>query len=29
VKSVRTALQLINRFISEDDFDAGTRRCPH
>lgn len=25
--SVRTALQLINRFITEDDFDADTRFC--
>jgi putative DNA methylase len=27
--SVRTALQLINRFFSEDDFDADTRFCLH
>ncbi len=27
--SVRTALQLINRFIGEDDFDADTRFCLH
>ena len=26
---MRTALQLINRFFSEDDFDAGTRFCLH
>ena len=25
--SVRTALQLINRFLTEDDFDADTRFC--
>lgn len=25
--SVRTALQLINRFLAEDDFDADTRFC--
>jgi putative DNA methylase len=27
--SVRTALQLINRFLAEDDFDAGTQFCLH
>ncbi len=27
--SVHTALQLINRFLSEDDFDADTRFCLH
>ena len=27
--SVRTALQLINRFLAEDDFDADTRFCLH
>ena len=27
--SVRTALQLINRFLSEDDFDADTQFCLH
>jgi putative DNA methylase len=27
VMSVRTALQLINRFLSEDDFDADTQFC--
>jgi len=27
--SVRTALQLINRFIAEDDFDADTQFCLH
>lgn len=27
--TVRTALQLINRFIAEDDFDADTRFCLH
>jgi len=26
---VRTALQLINRFLSEDDFDADTQFCLH
>jgi putative DNA methylase len=25
--SVKTALQLINRFLAEDDFDAGTQFC--
>ena len=27
--SVRTALQLINRFLAEDDFDADTQFCLH
>ena len=27
--SVRTALQLINRFLGEDDFDADTQFCLH
>jgi putative DNA methylase len=27
--SVHTALQLINRFLAEDDFDADTRFCLH
>ena len=27
--SVRTALQLINRFLSEDDFDADSQFCLH
>ena len=27
--SVRTALQLINRFLAEDDFDAETQFCLH
>jgi len=27
--SVRTALQLINRFLTEDDFDAETQFCLH
>jgi putative DNA methylase len=27
--SVRTALQLINRFLAEDDFDANTQFCLH
>ncbi|MEI7673271.1 MAG: hypothetical protein WCK00_14255, partial [Deltaproteobacteria bacterium] len=27
--SVRTALQLINRFMAEDDFDADTQFCLH
>ena len=27
--SVRTALQLINRFLAEDDFDADTQWCLH
>lgn len=27
--SVRTALQLINRFLAEDDFDAETQFCIH
>ena len=27
--SVRTALQLINRFLAEDDFDADTNFCLH
>ncbi len=27
--SVRSALQLINRFLSEDDFDADTQFCLH
>ncbi len=27
--SVRTALQLINRFLTEDDFDADTQFCLH
>jgi len=27
--SVRTALQLINRFLAEDDFDADTHFCLH
>lgn len=27
--TVRTALQLINRFLAEDDFDADTRFCLH
>jgi putative DNA methylase len=27
--SVRTALQLINRFLAEDDFDPDTRFCLH
>jgi putative DNA methylase len=27
--SVRTALQLINRFFAEDDFDHGTQFCLH
>jgi putative DNA methylase len=27
--SVRTALQLINRFLAEDDFDSDTRFCLH
>lgn len=27
--SVRAALQLINRFLAEDDFDAGTQFCLH
>ena len=27
--SVRTALQLINRFFAEDDFDADTQFCLH
>lgn len=27
--SVRSALQLINRFLSEDDFDADTQFCIH
>ena len=27
--SVRTALQLINRFLAEDDFDADTQFCMH
>ena len=27
--SVRTALQLINRFLAEDDFDADTQFCIH
>lgn len=27
--SVRTALQLINRFLAEDDFDPDTRFCMH
>jgi putative DNA methylase len=27
--SVRTALQLINRFIAEDDFDSDTQFCLH
>src|SRR6266849_243052 len=26
---VRTALQLINRFLAEDDFDADTQFCLH
>jgi putative DNA methylase len=25
--SVRTALQLINRYLADDDFDADTRFC--
>ncbi|MDP3921703.1 MAG: DUF1156 domain-containing protein [Candidatus Omnitrophota bacterium] len=29
VMSVRTALQLINRFLAEDDFDADTQFCLH
>ena len=27
--SVRTALQLINRFLAEDDFDPDTQFCLH
>lgn len=27
--SIRTALQLINRFLAEDDFDADTQFCLH
>ena len=27
--SVRTALQLINRFLAEDDFDHDTQFCLH
>ena len=27
--SVRTAMQLINRFLAEDDFDADTQFCLH
>ena len=27
--TVRTALQLINRFLAEDDFDADTQFCLH
>src|SRR5438128_3681374 len=27
--SVRTALQLMNRFLAEDDFDADTQFCLH
>jgi putative DNA methylase len=27
--SVKTALQLINRFLAEDDFDPGTQFCLH
>ena len=27
--SVKTALQLINRFLAEDDFDADTQFCLH
>jgi putative DNA methylase len=27
--TVRTALQLINRFLAEDDFDADTQFCMH
>jgi putative DNA methylase len=27
--SVRTALQLINRFLAEDDFDSDTQFCMH
>lgn len=27
--SVRTALQLVNRFLAEDDFDADTQFCLH
>ena len=27
--TVRTALQLINRFLAEDDFDADTQLCLH
>lgn len=29
IMSVRTALQLINRFLAEDDFDADTQFCLH
>ena len=27
--TVKTALQLINRFLAEDDFDADTQFCLH
>ncbi len=27
--TVRTALQLINRFLAEDDFDSDTQFCLH